>query len=84
MSEATAELVRRHFEDIFNRRILSVCDEIMAEEFVEHAAAPFAQSAPGRVRGSQSCATTLRPCCSWEFFVLQVGRLPNAMLCRAP
>jgi len=39
--EANKELVRRHFEEIFNRKNLAVCDEIMAEDFVEHAAAPF-------------------------------------------
>ena len=49
MSEANKELVRRHFEEIFNRKNMSVCDETMAEDFVEHAAAPFSQSAPGRV-----------------------------------
>jgi predicted ester cyclase len=58
MSEANKELVRRHFEKIFNRRNLAVCDEIMAEEFVEHAAAPFAQSAPGRVNGPQAMRAT--------------------------
>jgi hypothetical protein len=42
MSEANKELVRRHFEEVFNRKSLAVCDEIMTEEFVEHAAAPCA------------------------------------------
>ena len=37
MSEANKELVRRHFEEIFSRKNLAVCDEIMAEDFVEHA-----------------------------------------------
>ena len=54
MSETHKELVRRHFEEIFNRKNLAACDEIMAEDFVEHAAAPFAQSAPGRVHGPQA------------------------------
>jgi predicted ester cyclase len=54
MSEANKEFVRRHFEEIFNRKNLAVCDETMAEDFVEHAAAPFADSAPGRVRGPQA------------------------------
>ena len=53
MSEANKELVRRHFEEIFNRENLAVCDETMAEDFVEHAAAPFARSTPGRVKGPQ-------------------------------
>lgn len=58
MSEANKELVRRHFEETFNRKNLAVCDEIMAEDFVEHAAAPFAQSAPGRVSGPQAMRAT--------------------------
>jgi predicted ester cyclase len=58
MSEANKELVRRHFEEIFNRKNLAICDEIMAEDFVEHAAAPFAQTAPGRVNGPQAMRAT--------------------------
>ena len=58
MSEASKELVRRHFEEIFNRKNLEVCDEIMAEDFVEHATAPFAQSAPGWVNGPQAMRAT--------------------------
>src|SRR4028118_1073735 len=58
MSEANKGLVRRHFEEIFNKRNFAVRDEIMAEEFVEHAAAPFAQSAPGRVNGPQAMRQT--------------------------
>ena len=58
MSEANKQLVRRHFEETFNRRNFAVCDEIMAEEFVEHAAAPFAQSPPGRVNGPQAMRQT--------------------------
>ena len=54
MSEANKEFVRRDFEENFNRKNLAVCDETMAEDFVEHAAAPFADSAPGRVRGPQA------------------------------
>ena len=54
MSEANKELVRCHFEEIWNRRNLAICDEIMAEDFLEHAAAPFTQSAPGRVNGPQA------------------------------
>ena len=58
MSEAKKERVRRHFEEIFNRKNLIVCDEIMAEDFVEHAVAPFAQTAPGRVNGPQAMRGT--------------------------
>ena len=54
MSEANKELVRRHFEEVFNRKNLMVCDEIMAENFLEHAVAPFGQCAPGRVNGPEA------------------------------
>ena len=58
MSEANKALVRRHFEEIFNRKNLEVCDEMMAEDYVEHAAAPFSESAPGRVNGPQAMRQT--------------------------
>jgi len=58
MSEANKELVRRHFKEVFNKKNMAVCDEIMAEDFVEHAAAPFAPSAPGRVNGPQAMRAT--------------------------
>jgi predicted ester cyclase len=58
MSEANKRLVRHHFEEIFNKKHFAVCAEIMAEEFVEHAAAPFAQGAPGRVNGPQAMRQT--------------------------
>jgi len=44
MLEANKGLVRRRFEEIFNRKNLAICDESMAEDFVERAHAPFAQS----------------------------------------
>jgi predicted ester cyclase len=53
MSEANMELVRRHFEEIFNRQNFAACDEIMAEDYVEHAVAPF-----GRVNGPQAIRQT--------------------------
>jgi hypothetical protein len=34
MSAVNKELVRRHFEEIFNRRNLAVADELMAEEYL--------------------------------------------------
>ncbi len=58
MSEANKRLVKHHFEEIFNKKHFAFCAEIMAEEFVEHAAAPFAQSAPGRVNGPQAMRQT--------------------------
>ncbi len=62
MSEANKQLVRRHFEEIFNQKNPAVCDEIMAEDFLEHGVAPFAQSAPGRVNGPQAMRATARGC----------------------
>jgi predicted ester cyclase len=58
MSEASKDLVRRHFEEIFNRKNLAVCDEILAEDYVEHAVAPFGRSEPGRVNGPQAMRAT--------------------------
>jgi predicted ester cyclase len=57
--EEGKELVRRHFEEIWNQRNLEVCEEIMAEEFVENAPAPFSQSAPGKVNGPQAMRRTV-------------------------
>jgi hypothetical protein len=45
MSEANKELVRCNVEEVFNSQNFAACDEIMAEDFVEHAVAPFGQSA---------------------------------------
>jgi len=58
MSEANKELVRRHFEEIWNRKDLAVADELMAEEYVEHAVAPFGQGEPGRVHGPAAMRQT--------------------------
>jgi predicted ester cyclase len=51
MSEANKQLVRRHFEELFNRQHLDVADELVADEYLEHALAPFGQAEPGRVHG---------------------------------
>lgn len=58
MIESNKELVRRHFEEIFNRQNLDVCDEIMADDYVEHAVAPLGESAPGRVKGPRAMLAT--------------------------
>lgn len=57
--ERNKELVRRHFEQIWNHRNLSACEELMAKDFVEHAAAPFADSPPGAVDGPQAMRGTV-------------------------
>jgi SnoaL-like polyketide cyclase len=58
MSEFNKELVRQHFEEIFNPKNFAVCDEIMAKDYVEHAVAPFGQSSPGKVNGPQAMRET--------------------------
>src|SRR5215210_3244996 len=50
VSEANKELVRRHFEEIFNRKNLEVCDEMMAEDYVEHAGTRAPYHAPNTSR----------------------------------
>ena len=52
MSVSTGtDLVERLFDEAFNRRELSVLDELVADDFVEHAVAPFGTEAPGPVPG---------------------------------
>jgi predicted ester cyclase len=58
MSAANKELIRRHFEDIFNRKNLAVADELMAQDYLEHALAPFGQAEPGSVNGPAAMRQT--------------------------
>jgi predicted ester cyclase len=58
MSEANKGLVRRHFEELWNRRDMVVADELMAEDYLEHAVAPFGQGEPGRVNGPAAIRQT--------------------------
>lgn len=53
MSEADKQLVRRHFEEIFNCKNLDAlrCDR--GRGYTEHALAPFGQRAPGSVNGPE-------------------------------
>lgn len=60
MSQQNVELVRRHFEQIWNQRDENACDELMAEAFTENAAAPFADAAPGSVSGPSAMRGTVR------------------------
>lgn len=50
MSNGAKDLARRWCEDIFNRRNLAVCDEMVADRYIEHAVAPFGQTEPGEVQ----------------------------------
>jgi hypothetical protein len=51
MEEVGGVLVQRLFDEVFTTQNLAAADEIMAEEYVEHAIAPFGRQEPGRVHG---------------------------------
>lgn len=53
MFDANKILVQRFFEEILTQQNYAVCGEIMAEQYTEHAVAPFGQSEPGMVNGPQ-------------------------------
>jgi predicted ester cyclase len=59
MPESPKDLVRRHFEEVFNRRELDGCDELIAADYVEHAVAPFGSTEPGPVHGPTAVRGTL-------------------------
>lgn len=59
MLEANKELARRYFEEIINLRELDLCSEIIAEEYTEHAVAPFGRAEPGRVAGPSATKESL-------------------------
>lgn len=51
MATTGTDLVTRLFEEAFNQRDLTVLTDLVANDFVEHALAPFGTEAPGRVVG---------------------------------
>jgi predicted ester cyclase len=59
MSEANKQLVRRHFEELFNHQHLAVAEELVAREYLEHAVAPFGQAEPGKVNGPAAMRQTV-------------------------
>lgn len=58
MSAANKELVRRHVEELWSRRDLAVAEDLLAEDYLEHAVAPFGQAEPGRVNGPAAMRET--------------------------
>src|SRR5438105_157842 len=60
MSAEARELVRRQFEDVFDEQDLEACDEIFAQEYVEHAVAPFQDTEPGAVEGPEHMRDVVR------------------------
>ena len=59
MSLSNADLVRRHFEQMWNERDFAACDDLMAEDYLEHARAPFGTTEPGRVHGPTAMRETM-------------------------
>jgi len=53
VTQINKELVRQYFEDIYNRQNYAVCSEILAEDYMEWATAPFGQAPPGQVNGPE-------------------------------
>ena len=51
MTAGVHDLVRRLFDDVFNRRDFAALSELVAEHYVEHAISPFGSEAPGAVDG---------------------------------
>ncbi len=60
MPETGKTLVGRYFEELFNRRELDDVDQIVAEDYTEHAVAPFGQDEPGRVNGPEAMRRTVK------------------------
>ena len=61
MSTRDAETIRRWVEEMWNGRQYSLCRELMATEFIEHAHAPFSEEEPGDVDGPE----TMRASMDW-------------------
>ena len=51
--DTNKELVRRLFDRVFNERDVELCDELFADDYVEHALAPFANRELGAVPGPE-------------------------------
>ncbi len=47
------DLMRLQFDEVFNKQNFAVCAEIFAQDYLEHATAPFQQEPPGSVSGPE-------------------------------
>ncbi len=59
-TQANEALVRRYFAELFDQQHPEVCDELLAREYHEHAAAPFEDVEPGVVDGPAAARETVR------------------------
>ena len=59
VSDDNKALVKRLFEEVFSAENLAAADEIMAEDYIEHAVAPFGSDEPGRVHGPSHARGTV-------------------------
>ncbi len=59
MSADNAESIRRWVEEMWNGRQYSLCDELVAPQFTEHARAPFSEHEPGLVDGPQAMRASM-------------------------
>jgi predicted ester cyclase len=58
--DANKALVRRYFDEFFNRRDVRGAEEVCATDYTEHAVAPFGDGEPGRVTGPEHLRDTVR------------------------
>jgi predicted ester cyclase len=56
--EDGSELVRRWVEELFNQRHLAAADSLIADTYIEHAAAPFGTEEPGQMPGPEGMRRT--------------------------
>ena len=60
MTQHNKALVMRLFDEVFTNRNPEAADEIMAEEYLEHAVEPFGREEPGLVDGPSHLRQVVR------------------------
>jgi steroid delta-isomerase-like uncharacterized protein len=60
-AEENKALFRRFYEEVWNRGNLSVADELIAPDFINHAASPGSNRGPESMRGSVTWARNAFP-----------------------